>query len=103
MSAFEWSIPETVIEAGVLVSVKYRVKLSDGDLSVETEGYWKMLNPYNVDSETTEHLVAHWVDLDTTQTGRHLIKSRLQEQLDALKSNKTTRPPWAVETFKVTI
>lgn len=103
MSAFEWSIPETVIEGGVLVSVKYRVKLSDGDLSVETEGYWKMLNPYNVDSETTEHLVAHWVDLDTTQTGRHLIKSRLQEQLDALKSNKTTRPPWAVETFKVTI
>lgn len=103
MSAFEWSIPETVIEDGVLVSVKYRVKLSDGDLSVETEGYWKMLNPYNVDSETTEHLVAHWVDLDTTQTSRHLIKSRLQEQLDALKSDKTTRPPWAVDTFKVTI
>jgi len=103
MQEFDWSIPECVIEGDTLISVKYRVKLTDGDLSVETEGYWKMLNPYTVDSETTEHSVAHWVDLDTTQTARHLIKSRLQEQLDALKSDKTTRPPWAVDTFKVTI
>jgi hypothetical protein len=103
MQEFEWSIPECVIEGDTLISVKYRVKLTDGDLMVETEGYWKMLNPYTVDSETTEHLVAHWVDLDATQKTKHLIKSRLQEQLDALKSDKTTRPPWAVDTFKVTI
>jgi hypothetical protein len=102
MSTFDWSIPECVIEGGTLISVKYRVRLTDGDLMVETEGYWKMLNPYTVDSETTENLVANWVDLDTTQTARHLIKSRLQEQLDALKSDNTTQPPWAVDTFKVT-
>jgi hypothetical protein len=103
MQEFEWSIPECVIEDDTLISVKYHVRLIDGDLMVETEGYWKMLNPYTVDIETTEHLVAHWVDLDTTQTARHLIKSRLQEQLDALGSQPSTKPPWAVDTFKVTI
>ena len=103
MTNFDWSILETVIDEGVLRSVKYRCKASDGQNTVETEGNWSMLTPHQVDQDTTEHLVAHWLDLDTTQTSRHLIKSRLQEQLDALKSDKTTQPPWAVETFKVTI
>lgn len=100
---FDWKIPETVIVDGVLKSVKYRVKLVDGDFSVETEGYWTMRKQYEVVADTTEAQVAHWLDLDTTQDDRHLIKSRLQEQLDALKSAPSTKPPWAVDTFKVTI
>jgi hypothetical protein len=56
-----------------------------------------------VDEDTTEHQVIHWIDLDATQDGKHLIKYRLQEQLDALSSAATTKPPWAVDTFKVTI
>lgn len=103
MTAFDWKIPETVIEDGVLKSVKYRVKATDGDFSVETEGYWKMRKQYEITPDLTEAQVAHWLDLDTTQDGRHLIKSRLQEQLDALKSAPSTKPPWAVDTFKVTI
>jgi hypothetical protein len=103
MTAFDWSILETVIEDGILRAVKYRCKASDDQNTVETEGNWTMLTPHQIDQDTSEHLVAHWLDLDTTQTARHLIKSRLQEQLDALKSAKTTRPPWAVDTFKVTI
>jgi hypothetical protein len=103
MTLFQWKILDAVIDDGILLAVKYRCKASDDQNTVETEGNWTMLTPRYVDQDTTEHLVAHWVDLDTTQTGRHLIKSRLQEQLDALKSNKTTRPPWAVDTFKVTI
>jgi hypothetical protein len=59
--------------------------------------------PHIVDKDTTEHQVAHWLDLDATQDGKHLIKYRLQEQLDALSSAVTTKPPWAVDTFKVTI
>jgi hypothetical protein len=103
MTLFEWKILETVIDDGMLLAVKYRCKASDDENTVETEGNWSMLTPHPVDQDTTEQLVAHWLDLDTTQTARHLIKSRLQEQLDALKSDKTTRPPWAVDTFKVTI
>ncbi len=103
MPEFVWSILETVIEDGMLRAVKYRCKASDDQNTVETEGNWTMLTPHQIDQDTTEHLVAHWLDLDTTQTARHLIKSRLQEQLDVLKSGKTTQPPWAVDTFKVTI
>jgi hypothetical protein len=103
MTAFDWSILETLIDDGMLRAVKYRCKASDDQNTVETEGNWTMLTPHQIDQNTSEHLVAHWLELDTTQTTRHLIKSRLQEQLDALKSAKTTRPPWAVDTFKVTI
>ncbi len=103
MPEFVWSILETVIEDGMLRAVKYRCKASDDQNTVETEGNWTMLTPHQIDQDTTEHLVAHWLDLDTTQTARHLIKSRLQEQLDALGSQPSTKPPWAVDTFKVTI
>jgi hypothetical protein len=103
MANFDWSILETIIEDGMLLAVKYRCKASDDQNTVETEGNWTMLTPHQINQDTPEHLVAHWVDLDATQKTKHLIKSRLQEQLDALKSDKTTRPPWAVDTFKVTI
>jgi hypothetical protein len=103
MTQFNWSILETVIVDGVLKSVKYRVKATDGNFLVETEGYWTMRTQHEITPDLAESLVAHWLDLDTTQDGRHLIKSRLQEQLDALKSSPSTKPPWAVDTFKVTI
>lgn len=103
MINYEWKILETLIIDGVLKSVKYWCKATDDKHSVETEGNWKMRNMHMVDEDTSEHQVAHWVDLDSIQDGKHLIKYRLQEQLDALSSAATTKPPWAVETFKVTI
>ena len=103
MTQFEWKILETVIINGSLKSVKYWCKATDGKNSVETEGNWVMRTMHMMDDETSEHQVIHWLDLDTTQDGKHLIKYRLQEQLDALSSEISTKPPWAVETFKVTI
>jgi len=100
---FEWKILETVIDDGALKSVKYWCQASDEQNSVATEGNWKMRTVHMVDNDTSEHQVAHWLDLDSTQDGKHLIKYRLQEQLDALRSAQSTKPPWAVETFKVTI
>jgi hypothetical protein len=103
MTIFNLNILETVIAAGVLKAVKYRCTATDGQNTVETEGNWTMRTQHQIDKDTTEHLVSHWLDLDTTQDGKHLIKYRLQEQLDALSSAVTTKPPWAVDTFKVTI
>jgi hypothetical protein len=103
MTTFQWKISETVIVDRILKSVKYRCKAIDGDFSVETEGYWTMRVKYEIPQDVSEQLVSHWMDLDATQDGKHLIKSRLQEQLDALKSAPSTKPPWAVDTFKVTI
>jgi hypothetical protein len=103
MTQFEWKILETRIQDGLLKSVKYRCTATDDQNTVETEGNWTMRTQHQIDKDTTEHLVSHWLDLDTTQDGKHLIKYRLQEQLDALSSAVTTKPPWAVDTFKVTI
>lgn len=103
MTVFEWKILETVIDDGALKAVKYRCRASDGQNTVETEGNWRMRTAHTVDANISEHQVAHWVDLEAIQDGKHLIKYRLQEQLDALKSQISTKPPWAVETFKVTI
>ena len=103
MTQFEWRILETAIDDGALKAVKYRCKASDDKNTVETEGNWRMRTAHTVDAKTSEHQVAHWVDLDAIQDGKHLIKYRLHEQLDALRSQVSTKPPWAVETFKVTI
>ena len=103
MTNYQFKILETIIIDGQLKSVKYWCKATNTKHSVETEGNWKMRTAHMVDENTTEHQVAHWLDLDATQNDKHLIKYRLQEQLDALSSATTTKPPWAVETFKVTI
>jgi hypothetical protein len=103
MITYKWSILETFVVDAVLKSVKYWCQATDGKHSVETEGNWKMLTTHMMDEDTTEHQVSHWLDMDATQNDKHLIKYRLQEQLDALSLNTTTRPPWAVDTFKVTI
>ena len=103
MTKYEWKILETVINDNILKSVKYWCKATNDTHTVETEGNWKMLTTHIMDENTSEHQVIHWLDLDTTQNDKHLIKYRLQEQLDALSSAATTKPPWAVDTFKVTI
>ena len=103
MINYEWKILETVIIDRELKSIKYWCKATDSKNSVETEGNWKMRTAHLVDEDTTEHQVIHWLDLDATQDDKHLIKYRLQEQLDALSSVVATKPPWAVDTFKVTI
>jgi hypothetical protein len=103
MIIFEWKILETVIKDGVLYAVKYRCQASDDQNTVETEGNWKMRSAHMIDENISEHQVAHWIELEAIQDGKHLIKYRLQEQLDALRSQISTKPPWAVDTFKVTI
>lgn len=103
MTNYQTKILETVIVDGFLKSVKYWCKATDDQNTVETEGNWKMVTPHPIDNNTGEHQVLHWLDLDATQDGKHLIKYRLQEQLDAQSSAATTKPPWAVDTFKVTI
>jgi len=103
MTNFDWKILETVIEGGILKRVKYWCQGADGHNVVETEGNWTMHIQHQVTDDTMEEQVVEWLDFDAIQSGKHLIKYRLQEQLDALRSPKSTKTPWAVDTFKVTI
>jgi hypothetical protein len=100
---YKWEIKETVIEGGVLKRLKYWCQGADGRNVVETEGNWTMRTQYPVNDDTAEEQVAQWLDVDAIQNGKHLIKYRIQEQLDALRSPQSTKTPWAAETFKVTI
>ena len=86
MINYQWKILETVIIDRELKSIKYWCKATDSKNSVETEGNWKMRTPHLVDDDLSEHQVTHWLDLDATENDKHLIKYRLQEQLDALSS-----------------
>jgi DNA replicative helicase MCM subunit Mcm2 (Cdc46/Mcm family) len=103
MPTFNWKISETVVQDGFLKSLKYYCKAVDGDLFVETEGYWFMKNTYTVTKDSYETEVVNWMIDETTQDGVNTIKSRLQEQLDNLRNPVSTSLPWAVPTFKVTL
>ena len=101
MTAFNWKITELRVDNGLIFQVKYHCEASNNGKSVSTEGYWKFRTPYKIDKNLSEHQVSHWLDLDTQEGDRHLIKDRLAEQLEALDNTESCDPPWKVETFKV--
>ena len=98
---YKWSISELLQADGKVVQVKYRCETACG--RVATEGYWKFRKKNDFSPELTEQQVAHWVDLDAQEGDRHLIKTRLDEQLAALENAENCDPPWKVETFKVSL
>ena len=103
MIVYKWKITETVIEGGILKRVKYWCQGADGHNVVETEGNWTMQIQHQITDDTMEEQVAEWLDFDAIQSGKHLIKYRLQEQLDAMRSPTLTKTPWAVYTFEVKV
>lgn len=103
MTTYTWKISELTQADGKVATVKYRCEAQKGEHQVATEGYWKFRKSYDFSADLTEHLVSHWLDLDAQQGDKHLIKSRLDEQLQALENAENRDPPWKVETFKVTL
>lgn len=103
MTTYKWSISELSQSEGKVTQVKYRCEATKDDLMVATEGYWKFRKKNDFSPELSEHQVAHWVDLDAQEGDRHLIKTRLDEQLAALENAENCDPPWKVETFKVSL
>ena len=103
MTTYTWKITELSQKDGKIESVKYWVQASKGSNTVTTEGNWKFRAKYEYSDNLTEHQVAHWLELDTQEGQKHLIKTRLDEQLAALENTESRDPPWKVETFKVTL
>jgi hypothetical protein len=98
-----WKIQELTQKDGKVHTVKYYVEAVTDKHTVATEGYWKFRTKYDYSDNLTEQQVAHWLDLDTQEGSRHLIKTRLDEQVAALENAENRDPPWKVETFKVTL
>lgn len=103
MNQYSWKISEVKQVNNKVVGAKYYCQATDGKNTVATEGNWIFRKKSDFAEDITEHLVAHWIDLDAQDGNKHLIKSRLDEQLLALENQENNDPPWKVETFKVTL
>jgi hypothetical protein len=101
MATYSWKILELTQEGGKVTKVKYRCEAKSDKHTVVTEGNWVFRVSYDYSDNLTEHQVSHWLEMDTQEGERHLIKDRLAEQLQALDNSENRDPPWKVETFKV--
>jgi hypothetical protein len=98
---YKWSILDISAKDGLIIHAKYKVSLTDQDQIVETEGNWwfngtEAKVPF---ADVTEEMVASWIEQETMKDGTNLIKSRLEEQLNAIKNSKTVVAPWLPQVF----
>ena len=100
---FIWKIIELKGDEKAIYQAKYHLSLIEDDLQIETEGYWDF-DP-NVakipTSQVTEEMVANWIEEGSTQNGFSSIKSRLLEQLEAVKKQQKIVLPWKPPTFRL--
>lgn len=102
---YKWKVLDVFTNSENEISqVRYMLTLIDGDNSVSTENYWNAnpANPIKIFPEITETQVIHFIE-NSSQDVITAIKSRLNEQLDVIKSqNQPIRAPWlGAETFTV--
>jgi hypothetical protein len=100
---YVWKISELKGDEAVIHKAKYHVTLTEDDLTIETEGYWDfdVLKAKIPTSEVTEEMVANWIEEGSTQNGVSSIKSRLLEQLEAVKKQQEIVLPWKPQIFKL--
>lgn len=100
---FLWKILELKGDEKAIVQAKYHLALIEDDLRIETEGYWDFDAKQATvpTSQVTEEMVTNWIDQGTTQNGVSSIKSRLLEQLEAVKKQQEIALPWKPPTFRL--
>lgn len=97
---FNWKILEIYADnKNVITSAKYFCSVTDGENTVETEGYW-----YFPDAEAktefaqvTEEMIVGWIEEASIKDGKSVIKSRLEEQLNM--QHKPVPAPWMPQVF----
>ena len=95
---YVWKILELYAADGQITSAKYHCTVSDGDDSVETEGYWDFPEIGTVPfDQVTEEMVIGWIEQASIKDGKSVIKSRLEEQLKAQR--KPVPAPWMPQVF----
>lgn len=100
MPTYKWTISDIQAEDGRIVSAKYHVVAESDDLSVATEGNWSFDGVASVPFEdVTEEMVISWIEELSFRDGKCVIKSRLDEQLEALANRKSVVAPWLPQVF----
>jgi hypothetical protein len=102
MTTFEWKVLQTTSLGENLVSVNYLVTAKEGDNQVQSQGHadvdGKISVPY---AEIRETHITDCLREMYLQDEPNSLKSRLQEQLDYLKSEAHNDLPWKDQIFSV--
>ena len=105
MTEYKWKILEITNDNGLVTHAKYLLSATDGENTVETEGnhFFKNTDIVTPFDQLYEQIIINWINDETTIDGVSSIKSRLDEQLSELKSQKSSGLPWLANTFKPNI
>lgn len=98
--AYVWQILDVYADGETITSARYFCSLTEEGKCVETEGYWKFQNAKAVVpfAKVTEAMIAKWIEDESSSNGESVIKSRLKEQLQSMKT-KAVPAPWLPQTF----
>lgn len=101
---FIWKITGLTRSNNGLESAHYYLIAKDGDNCVETQGEWTFSKPIDKVpfNELEERYIIQWIEEDASKEGINIIKSNLEQQLQALNSEKSILP-WVKPTFKPNI
>jgi hypothetical protein len=93
---YTWKISDVFAVDGLITQVKYYCTGVLNDISIDTEGTWKFLDPkLNVPfDQVTEQMVAEWIDAETNGT----VKENLQSQMQTVNARPVTAP-WLPQIF----
>ena len=100
MTTYKWKITDIQAEDDRITSAKYYVLAESDKFSVDTEGSWSFDGQATVPfAEVTEEMVVSWIEESSMRDGKCVIKSRLDEQLQALANKKPVAAPWMPQVF----
>ena len=100
---FTWKALDIIEQDNVITQVKYGVKATDGENSVETEGYWIFKDKTHfLQNLTTEKDVIAWIKNESIIDEKCIIEDNLEKQLMA-KEPVSLKKPWVLPTFTVKI
>lgn len=105
MISYDWKILDILGEDDLISQVKYYVKATDGENSVESEGYMDF--PVEANKRAFKGMleldVVRWIEEESIQNGTSVIKSNLENQLANLSKIAPISKPWDLPTFKLKI
>jgi VCBS repeat-containing protein len=99
MINYDWQIKALEAENDVLISAKYYVKGTKGEVSVDTEGNWIFEKQYSLSSNQKESEIASLVRQETMKDGINTIEYGIETQINALETTKLVELPWVANTF----
>lgn len=102
MTTFNWKILQTLSKGEELISVHYLVTAKDEANEVQSQGHADMVGKMTIPYADIRELdIIECLAQMYLQDDPKSLKSRLQEQLDYLKSEVSTEVPWKSQIFSV--